>query len=86
MLEVGPVTEAVAVNASPETSNSRKQQQRAHDRIDAAPSANVQNLQRLASGVLPVRMDVPRAGTSHRFVKPLVIDEETQVSFRYKRR
>jgi hypothetical protein len=51
-----------------------------------APSANVQNLQRLAAGVLPVRIDVPRAGTSHRFVKPLVIDEETSVSFRYRRR
>jgi hypothetical protein len=47
---------------------------------------NVQSLQRRASGVLPVRMEVPRAGTSHRFVKPLVIDEETKVTFRYKRR
>jgi hypothetical protein len=47
---------------------------------------NVQNLQRKAAGVLPVRIDVPRAGTSHRFVKPLVIDEETVVSFRYRRR
>jgi hypothetical protein len=51
-----------------------------------APSVKVPNLQRRASGVLPVRMDVPRAGTSHRFVKPLVIDEETRVSFRDKRR
>jgi hypothetical protein len=50
------------------------------------PSANVQNLQRRASGVLPVRIDVPRAGSSHRFLKPLVIDEETVVSFRYRRR
>ncbi len=53
---------------------------------DAAPSVNVQSLQRRASGVLPVRMEVPRSGTSHRFVKPLVIDEATVVSFRYKRR
>ncbi len=51
-----------------------------------APSQNVQNLQRRAAGVLPVRIDVPRAGTVHRFVKPLVIDDETQVTFRYKRR
>jgi hypothetical protein len=51
-----------------------------------APSVNVQSLQRRAAGVLPVRIDVPRAGTSHRFLKPLVIDEETVVSFRYKRR
>jgi hypothetical protein len=53
---------------------------------DITPSVNVQNLQRRASGVLPVRMEVPRAGTSHRFLKPLVIDEATVVSFRYKRR
>jgi hypothetical protein len=51
-----------------------------------APSLNIQNLQRRASGVLPVRIDVPRAGTAHRFVKPLVVDEETAVTFRYKRR
>jgi hypothetical protein len=29
---------------------------------------------------------VPRAGTSHRFVKPLVVDEETVVAFSYKRK
>ena len=52
----------------------------------AAPSANVQSLQRRAAGVLPVRIDVPRAGTSHRFLKPLVVDEETVVQFRYSRR
>ena len=52
----------------------------------AAPSANVQSLQRRAAGVLPVRIDVPRAGTSHRFLKPLVVDEETVVEFRYQRR
>ena len=52
----------------------------------AEPSVNVQNLQRRAAGVLPVRIDVPRAGSSHRFVKPLVIDEETMVGFRYRRR
>jgi len=53
---------------------------------EGAPSANVQLLQRRAAGVLPVRIDVPRAGTSHRFVKPLVVDEETVVTFRYKQR
>jgi hypothetical protein len=50
------------------------------------PSQNVINLQRRTAGVLPVRVDVPRAGTSHQFVKPLVVDQETVVSFRYKRR
>ncbi len=37
-------------------------------------------------GTLEIRIEVPRAGTSHRFVKPLVIDEQTVVSFRYRRR
>jgi hypothetical protein len=50
------------------------------------PSVNVQSLQRRAAGVLPVRIDIPRAGTSHRFLKPLVVDEETMVQFRYQRR
>jgi hypothetical protein len=36
--------------------------------------------------VLPVRIDVPRAGTSHRFIKPLVIDEEMAVGFRYRKK
>jgi hypothetical protein len=47
-------------------------------------SANVMNLQQRVSGVLPVRIDVPRAGNSYHFVRPLVLDEETKVSFTYK--
>ena len=54
--------------------------------VAAAPSQNVVDLQRRASGVLPVRVDVPRAGTSHQFIKPLVVDQETVVKLRYKRR
>jgi hypothetical protein len=52
----------------------------------APPSQNVIDLQRRATGVLPVRIDVPRAGTSHQFIKPLVVDQETVVKLRYKRR
>jgi hypothetical protein len=59
--------------------------QRAQAQV-AEPSVNVQSLQRRAAGVLPVRIDVPRAGSSFRFVKPLVVDEETNVGFRYRRR
>jgi hypothetical protein len=44
------------------------------------------NLQRRVVGVLPIRVDVPRAGNSYRFVRPLVIDEETKVTFSYKTR
>jgi hypothetical protein len=49
-------------------------------------SANVVNLQRRVAGVLPVAIDVPRAGTSFSFVRPLVLDEETKVTFSYKSR
>ena len=50
-----------------------------------APSQNVLNLQRRVAGVLPVRVDVPRAGTAYQFVRPLVLDEETRVSFKSTR-
>jgi hypothetical protein len=50
------------------------------------PSANVASLQKRVAGVLPVRLEVPRAGTSYRFFRPLVVDEETTVRFAYKRR
>ncbi len=49
-------------------------------------SVNVMNLQRRVAGVLPVAIDVPRAGTSFSFVRPLVLDEETKVTFSYKSR
>jgi hypothetical protein len=54
--------------------------------VAAPPSQNVIDLQRKATGVLPVRIDVPRAGKSHQFIKPLVVDQETVVRLRYKRR
>jgi hypothetical protein len=51
-----------------------------------APSSNVFNLQRRVAGVLPVRVDVPRAGAAYKFVRPLVLDETTRVSFEYRPR
>ena len=50
-----------------------------------APSQNVVNLQQRAAGVLPIRVDVPRAGISHEFVKPLVVGDSPTVTLRYKR-
>jgi hypothetical protein len=49
-------------------------------------SANVVSLQKRVAGVLPVAVDVPRAGTSFSFVRPLVLDEETKVTFSYRSR
>jgi hypothetical protein len=48
------------------------------------PSQNVFNLQRRVAGILPVRIEVPRGGRSYRFVRPLVMDEETRITFQYK--
>ncbi|HKE07906.1 MAG TPA: carboxypeptidase-like regulatory domain-containing protein [Candidatus Acidoferrum sp.] len=48
------------------------------------PSANVYNLQQRVAGVLPVTVDIPRSGTSYRFLRPLVLNEETRLSFAYK--
>jgi len=44
------------------------------------------SLQRKVAGVLPVAVTVPRTGTSFSFVRPLVLDEETKVTFSYKSR
>ena len=49
-----------------------------------APSQNVLNLQRRVAGILPVRIEVPRSGRSYRFVRPLVLGEETRITFQYK--
>jgi carboxypeptidase family protein len=90
-MQVGQVSETVTVNAESvradvqlQSKDAREHGQRSAQAVE--PSANVQSLQRRAAGVLPVRIEVPRAGSSYRFVKPLVINEETAVSFRYRRR
>jgi hypothetical protein len=54
------------------------------EKQQTAASLNVMNLQQRVSGVLPVRVDVPRAGNSYHFVRPLVLDEETKLRFTYK--
>jgi len=91
-LRVGSITETVSVSGeTPRTAttfdvrDSLKKSEESAQRL-VEPSQNVINLQRRAAGVLPVRIDVPRAGTSHRFVRPLVVDQETVVALRYKRR
>lgn len=43
------------------------------------------DLQKRVAGILPVRVEVPRAGKSYRFVRPLVLNEETRINFQYKK-
>jgi hypothetical protein len=82
VMSVGALEETVTVRAESPVIDF---QAPAHSQT-FTPSENVQSLQRRAAGVLPVRVDIPRAGSSLRFVKPLVVDQEAMVSFRYKRR
>jgi hypothetical protein len=64
----------------------RDGERRPGDEAQQAAPQNIIDLQRRVAGVLPVAVDVPRAGTAYRFVKPLVLDEEIRVTFRYKTR
>ena len=89
-LNVGTVTETVTITSNAPTvaeyqHNERDiKKQMAQQQL--AASANVTSLQQRVSGVLPVRIDVPRAGNSYHFVRPLVLEEETRVTFTYKSR
>jgi len=47
-------------------------------------SQNAVNLQRRVAGILPVPVEVPRSGKSYRFVRPLVLEEETRITFQYR--
>jgi hypothetical protein len=62
----------------------RRDAKKAQEQQLNAASSNVFDLQKKVAGVLPVRVDVPRAGNSYRFARALVLDEETKVSFNYK--
>jgi carboxypeptidase family protein len=92
-LSVGSVSESVTVTASNGQFNgfsngdlerAQRDARKNAGKQQMAASANVLNLQQRISGVLPVRVDVPRAGNSYNFVRPLVLDEETKVTFTYK--
>ncbi len=89
-LSVGAAMEAIEVTASSGSFTNRDLERLQRDarknaeKQQMAASSNVTNLQQRISGVLPVRVDVPRAGNSYNFVRPLVLDEETRVTFTYK--
>ena len=89
-LEIGNVAETVTVTADGAAINNSQFGKIEDDQRQArlaqlhAPSQNVFNLQRRVAGILPVRIDVPRSGKSYRFVRPLVLDEETRITFQYK--
>jgi hypothetical protein len=89
-LDVGSATDTIEVQASALELNTETATISSKDKKHKAPpapppaSANVFNLQQRVAGVLPIAVDVPRAGTSYRFFRPLVVNEETKLSFTYK--
>jgi hypothetical protein len=94
-LNIGAINSAITVEASATEMNTERSTISSKDKkhkkeLPAAPpppptaSANVFNLQQRVAGVLPVAVDVPRAGTSYRFIRPLVVNEETKLNFTYK--
>lgn len=89
-LNVASVAETVAVTSGRADKRASQQIERFASKnapfVNNAASSNVLDLQRRVAGVLPIRVDVPRAGKSFRFVRPLVLDEETKVTFNYKSR
>ncbi len=88
-LEVASVSEAVMITADAGESNSREIEDKLKkDRAAQLNTAsqNVFNLQRRVAGILPVAVEVPRSGKSYRFVRPLVMEEETRITFQYRSR
>jgi Carboxypeptidase regulatory-like domain len=86
-LLVGSVSESIEVRGKDQENESRQIERDLKKNQAAASnsaSMNVLNLQRRVAGVLPVQIDVPRAGSSYSFVRPLVLDEETKITFTYK--
>jgi hypothetical protein len=87
-LAVGRISETITVTGEAPVIDASTSHTSRADRDQAryaAPSQNVVNLQARAAGVLPIRVDVPRAGLSHEFVKPLVVGTVPTVRLRYKR-
>jgi len=90
-LLVGSVNEQIMVTANAPVVKLESQQSQRNLRQNAAAednsaSTNVADLQRRVVGVLPIAMNVPRTGNSYRFVRPLIVDEETRLTFSYRSR
>jgi hypothetical protein len=88
-LEVGTVSELVTIQPGVSAINGRQIQELALKAREAQmnmASQNVTNLQRRVAGILPVAIEVPKSGKSYRFVRPLVLEEETRVTFTYRSR
>ncbi len=77
-------TNVFSTNGSRDGQDDKKAREKQQQLAQNQASNNVYNLQKKVSGVLPVRIDVPRAGNSYHFARALVLDEETKLTFNYK--
>jgi len=91
-LEIGTIQETVNVTAvdGANLANENRRIEELAKKTQQAQlnnySQNVFSLQRRVAGLLPVAVEVPRSGKSYRFVRPLVLEEETRITFQYKAR
>ena len=90
-LQAGSITASIEVTAQAVQLTAEAPQNQSSRRQNAAPpdltaSANVADLQKRVVGVLPISINVPKAGNSYKFVRPLVVEETTRLSFRYRRK
>jgi hypothetical protein len=88
-LEVGAIAESVTVTSNGAINGRQvdellKRSQQTSNLYSL--SQNAVNLQRRVAGILPVPVEVPRSGKAYRFVRPLVFEEETRITFQYKSR
>ena len=86
-LNIGATAETIEVTSNAANKESQRIEREVKKRAEqqqTAASSNVLNFQRRVAGVLPIHVDVPHAGNSYRFIRPLVLDEETKVTFIYK--
>ena len=89
-LTIGSVSETVEVEVSAAKIALAPAQQRDVRQnaasTDNTGSINVSELQKKVVGVLPIAIKIPRTGNSYRFLRTLVVDEETKLSFAYRTR
>ena len=87
-MEVATISEVVTVTDSSSVERDSRRIEESVKKNQAAQmnnaSQNVFNLQRRVAGILPVAVEVPRSGKSYLFVRPLVLEEETKITFQYK--
>jgi hypothetical protein len=84
-VQVGSISESIEVTATNASiSNSTRQIQKQIALQQNQASANVSNLRNRVVGVLPIPVEVPKAGNSYRFARALVVDEETKLTFAYR--